>query len=180
MEFDSPRGLTFINEPGLYRLIMRSNMPKAEDFTDWVCGEVLPSIRKTGKYSLVAKREPNPKRRAGQFTDACVYVALMSDGTVKIGQSHDVNKRLSNLKSQYKLSVEKIYSTPFMSRKVARLIEQACHKIFSSSKVDGEFFSAKFEAACATVDSFVEVIATLTESKISVMSAKLIAAEKFD
>jgi prophage antirepressor-like protein len=43
---------TFIDEPGLYRLIIRSNMPKAEKFTDWVVEEVLPSIRKTGQYSL--------------------------------------------------------------------------------------------------------------------------------
>jgi len=42
----------FIDESGLYRLIMRSKMPKAEKFTDWVVKEVLPSIRKTGEYSM--------------------------------------------------------------------------------------------------------------------------------
>lgn len=40
---------TLINEQGLYRLILRSNLPKAEEFTDWTC-EVLTSIRKTGMY----------------------------------------------------------------------------------------------------------------------------------
>ena len=50
-EFDSPRGLTFITEQGMYRLILRSNLPAAEEFTDWTC-EVLVSIRKTGSYSL--------------------------------------------------------------------------------------------------------------------------------
>ncbi|MFM7981339.1 MAG: Bro-N domain-containing protein, partial [Candidatus Fonsibacter sp.] len=40
----------FINEAGLYRLIMRSKTEKAEEFTDWVCSEVLPTIRKTGSY----------------------------------------------------------------------------------------------------------------------------------
>lgn len=40
----------FINEQNLYKLIMRSDKPKAEPFQDWVCGEVLPSIRKHGAY----------------------------------------------------------------------------------------------------------------------------------
>ena len=42
--------ITIINEPNLYRLIFRSNKPQAQAFADWVCGEVLPSIRKTGAY----------------------------------------------------------------------------------------------------------------------------------
>jgi len=37
-----------INEAGLYKLIMRSNKPIAEKFQEWVCEEVLPSIRKSG------------------------------------------------------------------------------------------------------------------------------------
>ena len=41
---------TIISEPGLNRLIMRSNQPAAKPFQDWVVKEVLPTIRKTGKY----------------------------------------------------------------------------------------------------------------------------------
>ena len=41
---------SFINEQNLYRLIMRSQLESAERFQDWVCGEVLPTIRKTGSY----------------------------------------------------------------------------------------------------------------------------------
>lgn len=44
--------LTFVNEQNLYRVIMRSDKPQAEAFQDWVCEEVLPSIRKTGAYSI--------------------------------------------------------------------------------------------------------------------------------
>lgn len=43
---------SFIDERNLYRLVMRSKLPNAEKFQDWVCGEVLPSIRKTGKYAV--------------------------------------------------------------------------------------------------------------------------------
>ncbi|NKD44999.1 BRO family protein [Haematospirillum jordaniae] len=39
-----------IPERDVYRLIMRSRLPAAERFEEWVVGEVLPSIRKTGSY----------------------------------------------------------------------------------------------------------------------------------
>ena len=42
--------MTFINEPNLYRLIIKSRKPEAEPFEAWVFEEVLPQIRKTGKY----------------------------------------------------------------------------------------------------------------------------------
>lgn len=42
--------MIFISEQNLYKVIMRSDKPQAEPFQDWVCGEVLPTIRKTGGY----------------------------------------------------------------------------------------------------------------------------------
>ena len=41
---------TFINESGLYALILSSKLPKAREFKHWVTSEVLPQIRKTGGY----------------------------------------------------------------------------------------------------------------------------------
>ena len=51
--------MTLISESGLYTLIMRSNKPEAKVFRKWVTSEVLPSIRKTGSYS-VAQPQPQP------------------------------------------------------------------------------------------------------------------------
>lgn len=49
--FEIPnRGLTIINESGLYGLIMGSKLPNAKQFKHWVTSEVLPSIRKHGAY----------------------------------------------------------------------------------------------------------------------------------
>lgn len=45
------RGLSIIPEADVYRLIMRSGLPSAERFEDWVVGEVLPQVRKTGSYN---------------------------------------------------------------------------------------------------------------------------------
>ena len=41
-----------VTESGLYRIIMRSDKPQARPFQKWVTSEVLPSIRKTGSYSI--------------------------------------------------------------------------------------------------------------------------------
>lgn len=51
--------LTIINESGLYALVLRSRKPEARKFAKWVTGEVLPSIRKTGRYEKPA--DPTPK-----------------------------------------------------------------------------------------------------------------------
>lgn len=44
-----------IPERDVYRLVMRSKMPQAERFEEWVVSEVLPSIRKTGGYTAPAR-----------------------------------------------------------------------------------------------------------------------------
>lgn len=44
------RGLTIINESGVYSLIFSSKLPKAKEFKRWVTSVVLPSIRKHGAY----------------------------------------------------------------------------------------------------------------------------------
>lgn len=41
---------TFINESNLYKLVFQSRKPEAERFSDWVTGDVIPTIRKHGAY----------------------------------------------------------------------------------------------------------------------------------
>ena len=49
------RGLTVVNESGLYSLIIGSKLPSAKKFKRWVTSEVLPTLRKTGQYSMQPK-----------------------------------------------------------------------------------------------------------------------------
>lgn len=51
------REIKLINESGMYSLIMSSKMESAKKFKRWVTSEVLPSIRKTGSYSMPSKNE---------------------------------------------------------------------------------------------------------------------------
>jgi prophage antirepressor-like protein len=52
--------VNFITEPNLYRLVVKSKLPSAEDFEKWVFETVLPSIRKTGSYSIVKREKGDP------------------------------------------------------------------------------------------------------------------------
>lgn len=73
------RETVFINEPGLYRLIFRSNKPKAEEFARWVCEEVLPQIRKHGFFGELSSKD---------------YIAIVK-------QISDLTDRLVNSKNAF-------------------------------------------------------------------------------
>lgn len=49
--------LTLISESGMYSLVLRSHKPEAKKFSKWVTREVLPSIRKTGSYSVASSQQ---------------------------------------------------------------------------------------------------------------------------
>ena len=53
--------LITINEPAVYMIAFRSNKHEAIEFTEWDAGDVLPSIRKTGKYVVPGADVPKPK-----------------------------------------------------------------------------------------------------------------------
>jgi len=50
-----------ISEPAVYKLAFRSSKPEAEAFVDWVVSEVLPQIRKTGRYELPTPTPPQQR-----------------------------------------------------------------------------------------------------------------------
>ncbi|KXS55200.1 MAG: prophage antirepressor [Marinobacter sp. T13-3] len=67
-----PQTVKIIPERDVYRLVMRSKLPSAEAFEEWVVGEVLPSIRKTGGYqvgNVVLPDFSNPAEAARAWAD---------------------------------------------------------------------------------------------------------------
>lgn len=76
---------TFINESNLYKTIFQSRKESAERFTDWVTGEVLPSIRKTGSYGM-------PKTTGGQ-------IQLLAQGYTELEQAvNSIKEDMTELK----------------------------------------------------------------------------------
>ena len=69
------QNMVFINESNLYKVIFQSRKPSAEKFTDWVTDEVIPSIRKTGSYSV-------PMTTGEQ-------IQLLAQGNVELNQRVD-------------------------------------------------------------------------------------------
>ena len=62
----------FVNESGLYHLIFQSRKPEARKFRKWVTGELLPTLRKTGRYELKPRRRALPYAKStemGRFFD---------------------------------------------------------------------------------------------------------------
>ena len=65
----------FINESGLYSLILSSQLEQAKAFKRWVTSEVLPQIRKTGRYELL----PAEIKLLGEQAEYCQEVLRSVD-----------------------------------------------------------------------------------------------------
>lgn len=52
-KFTPMQNMSLINEPNVYRLIIKSQLPAAEKFEEWLFGEVIPAIRKKGFYGKI-------------------------------------------------------------------------------------------------------------------------------
>lgn len=92
--------LNLIPESDVYRLIIKSNLPEAEKFQDWVFEEVLPAIRKTGSYSINNKIPQS-------FSEALL---LASDQARKIEQLEE-QKKLDSPKISFAETIENTQST---------------------------------------------------------------------
>lgn len=75
------RGLTFVNESGLYALIFGSKLESAKRFKHWVTSEVLPAIRKNGSYQLAPQGEEllalaviEAKKTIDSLKDQCKFL----------------------------------------------------------------------------------------------------------
>ncbi len=81
--------LAYINEPNLYRLIVKSRKPEAEKFEAWVMEEVLPTIRKTGGYTLTIN--PAQQRAIQEF----VNIKVRKEGATHQTVYHDLKTRFN-------------------------------------------------------------------------------------
>ena len=67
----------YINETGLYSLLIKSNKPAAKKFTAWITGEVLPSIRKFGYYKMKVKYEKDKTNLLQQINSLTKQTKIM-------------------------------------------------------------------------------------------------------
>lgn len=72
-----------INESGLYSLILSSKLPTAKQFKHWVTADILPTLRKTGKYEL-PKVTPNPHYRTRMIKTAVKDIGDTADTIAQV------------------------------------------------------------------------------------------------
>lgn len=129
--FDSPRGMTIINESGLYSLILSSKLPSAKEFKHWITSEVLPQIRKTGKYA------PKPLSREELLAKA----VLEADTMIK-EQKELIEQKTKELEEKNnKLEEQKpkvIFAESVVASDSAILIRELAHLIKQNGFEIGE------------------------------------------
>lgn len=101
----------------------------------------------------------NPNRVAGQKTPAGIYAAKVGD-KVKIGHSHDAEKRLPHIKGR---TDKTYYQTALFPRKIARLLEWACHTIFAPFALGNELFDIEYDEACRIIMTLEKLIVRLSK-----------------
>ena len=140
------QNLTFINESGLYHLIFISRKPEAKAIRRWVTGTVLPSIRRTGSYSVSnelpesTNHLPLPKFRPyfGQWKENVKpYISraelCLTAGKQRVTLGH----------------VQKVYAGTAMSYPVAKCIQALAKK----NRQEGRTYPEKkpaYEQLCIT------------------------------
>lgn len=75
----SPRGIGIIPEGDVYRLTMKSRLESAVRFQDWVTDEVLPTLRKTGKFELKASEMTELEAAKQYLSIAQKYVEVVEE-----------------------------------------------------------------------------------------------------
>lgn len=120
--------MNFVNEKNMYKVIMRSDKPQAEPFQDWVCGDILPSIRKYGIYAtenvidriienpdfgielLTKLKEERQARVEAEKKNAILmhvnktYTATEIAKELNMKSANELNKKLAEKKIQYSIN----------------------------------------------------------------------------
>ena len=105
------QGTIYINESGLYSLVLRSKLESAKEFKRWVTSQVLPSIRKTGRYDYCIDHKYNNTLTFKIENEMDLHVKVVSFlkkrnphslFTVTLGENQDtVDKRIDSFKKGY-------------------------------------------------------------------------------
>jgi prophage antirepressor-like protein len=135
----------FINESALYELTFKSRMPEAVRFKKWITSEVIPTLRKTGKYEIESKYvkkledtneelkkykkrvkvlENNQKK--SRYPDGGYIYVLKAPGSnetnYKIGKTKNLNKRLNTYNTTLPDNVVVIYKKKVNSPTAVELV----------------------------------------------------------
>ena len=164
--------LSFIPEPDIYRLTFSSKLPNAEKFTDWITEEVIPSIMRTGGYTMNGKeKKANPnteKRLAIQEMNAKARIADRLLKAAKVIETRsETYGYILTVKAAEMLTGEQLNMLPKLEQKmyyageIAEMLGTTAQKIGRLANVHelktaeyGEWYKDKAKNANKEVDVF--------------------------
>lgn len=137
-----------INEPGLYSLILRSRKPEAKAFKRWITREVLPQIRKHGRYEaaptpqqkqITAAAGPLPYKEQAEvvviFAKAGVLPEAYATATAKVIVARAMGER-----PELEPSETPLYAATFLAEKGHRPKTVAKFQSGFGSRVSNRYF----------------------------------------
>ena len=159
-----------IDEAGLYSLVMRSKLPQAEAFQEWVVSEVLPSIRKTGSYSRPskqpAKTEQQEQRAKAMLLNAqsrqCKLWLQLADKTDLPEYKHICQQKAAEaLAGTQVLPMQEAAQKTYSATEVGNLLGITAHKVGAlankfalKSETYGKYFYDKSAYSNKQVETF--------------------------
>lgn len=125
-----------INESGLYSLILSSKLSKAKEFKRWVTSEILPSIRKTGSYSVKQEKADELKEKRvdimlknAKAREAKLWLELASRTDIK------EYKQIAESYAGNVLAEKEVFALPQVEQKTYSATEIAKMLNVSSKKI---------------------------------------------
>lgn len=163
---------TYINESGLYSIILGSRKPVAQEFRRWVTAVVLVSIRRTGGYGLA-----RPLQDAVQAAvQGALAVALPNrEGALQPATSQDLVtlKRQGDVLEQevkrLRLDMEQV-----QSKAVETICGNISHKIDAQWENDGSATLAIGRAVCGLTAAFGTTVRTVIETAVTAVDSRFV------
>lgn len=191
--------ITFLTEQGLYKILMKSRKPIAEQFQDWVC-EVIEEIRKRGKYDLeeqlklkdietqklLEEKEKQLQEKELELVKykekvyeeiektGHIYV-IKTDGGTKVGRTKDaVKKRIKGLQTGNMNDIQVLLDFKTSN---PDLLERTVHYILERYRCNSnrEFFDCDVEFIKTVVETSGKVIDTLKSCYQQITKEEILA-----
>lgn len=157
------RSMTIINESGLYSLVLSSKLPSAKEFKRWVTSEVLPTLRKTGSYTIhkeVDKEELAVRAQEARVASANLLKALADNaqGTWRDVLLAHVTKELTG---EFLLPLPKSERKSYSATEVGEILGVSANRVGSianklglKTEEYGAWFHNKAKFSNKEVESF--------------------------
>lgn len=127
------REMNVVSESGLYALIFKSRKENAKRFRKWVTGEVLPQIRKTGKYEVVPSEMPKSLPEALRaYADALEREQMLIEDKTELEVRLDEAKKWYSIKRMEKLNFPRKFDWRELKRESHRL-RKPVKKVFDQN-----------------------------------------------